>query len=156
MLIAISRLYLGVHDLQDVLGGLLIGTTILLAFLIIEPDISKKLSSLSIKLQLILAVLIPILLFIPVIVLFPGPENDFGLVCGAMLGVSVGYIIETQHIKLDYALTTIKLVIRAVIGLIIVVGIYILFDLLEPAEVIHVTQVYDFISYLTLGLVGTV
>lgn len=155
-LIALSRLYLGVHDLQDVLGGLLIGSILLLTFLTLQPTISRKINQLSLQLKLGVAMIIPILLFVPVLLAYPSFENDFGLACGALLGISIGYLIETNYIKLDYNITWGKKVIRALLGIILVFSVYFLFELIEPADAFYVSQVYKFLSYASLALIGAI
>ncbi len=150
-LIAISRLYLGVHDLQDVLGGLLIGSLLVCLFLLLEPVISPLSNKLKFQFKLVIAVLLPILLFLIVMLLFPNSEGDYGLVCGALLGVSVGYLIETRYITIEYSQKKKILVIRALLGLIIVFGLYIVFDLFDLE-----TQLYYFFSYMMIALAATI
>jgi len=71
LLIALSRIILGVHDLQDIIGGLLIGIVVLLLFIYLEPIISEKIGDLSIIIKIIIAISISIILFIISVLLFP-------------------------------------------------------------------------------------
>ena len=63
-LVAVSRIIIGVHDLQDIIGGLLIGIAFLILFLHLKPIVSEKFNLLSLTMKLILAIIVPVLLLI--------------------------------------------------------------------------------------------
>jgi membrane-associated phospholipid phosphatase len=146
-LIAGSRLIIGVHDLQDVWGGLTIGFIWLILFIYLEPKVSEALGKLSILFKIILSIVIPIVLFIIAILTFPAPTGDYGLICGGLMGLSLGYLIETEKIKYEpRELTTNQKIINLGIGLIITLILYFAFSLLFPESAIM-----DFLQYLILS-----
>lgn len=146
-LIAGSRLIIGVHDLQDVWGGLTIGFIWLILFIFLEPKVSEGLSKLSILIKILLSVVIPIVLFILAILIFPTSTGDYGLICGSLMGLSLGYLIETEKIKYEPRdLTTNQKIINLGLGLIITLVLYFAFSLLFPESVIM-----DFLQYLILS-----
>jgi len=146
-LIASSRVIIGVHDLQDVWGGLTFGFIWLILYIILEPILSEKISSLSLIVKIILAVVIPILLFVIGIYAFPDPTGDYGMMSGAMIGLGIGYILETEKIKYDPTeLNNSQRIINLVIGLVITLVLY-----LGLSAVFPESQVMDLLQYLLLS-----
>lgn len=124
-LVAISRIIIGVHDLQDIIGGLLIGIAILIAFLYLEPIFSEKINSFNALTKIVLAIVISILLCIIATLLFPEPQygiNVYALNGGALLGLFVGNILECEYIKYEPSeLTKKQKVINLIIGTVILI-----------------------------------
>jgi len=138
-LIAISRIIIGVHDLQDIIGGLLIGIGLLLAFIYLEPILTKQYNKISFIGKIIIPVVISVGLFLIGTLLLPNAgtqlaltpvppypdEGNFGLVGGVILGFGVGYTLEHQYVKYDPSqLTNKKKVINIIIGLVIALLLY--------------------------------
>ena len=146
-LIAGSRLIIGVHDLQDVWGGLTIGFIWLILFIFLEPKVSEKLRSFSILVKVIFSILVPIILFILAVLIFPSSTGDYGLICGGLMGLSLGYILETEKIKYEPGeLTSTQKIINLVLGLIITLVLYFAFSLLFPES-----PIMDFLQYFVLS-----
>ncbi len=146
-LIAASRVIIGVHDLQDVWGGLTFGFIWLILYIILEPTVSEKISSLSLTIKLILAVVIPIILFLIGIYAFPNPTGDYGMMSGAMMGIGLGYILEAEKIKYDpRELSNKQRIINLVIGLVITLVLYLGLSLAFPES-----QIMDLLQYLILS-----
>ena len=59
-LVAISRVIIGVHDVQDVIGGLLIGIIFLLIVIYLEPIITDKVALLNIPTKILFSIIISI------------------------------------------------------------------------------------------------
>jgi membrane-associated phospholipid phosphatase len=70
-LIAISRIIIGVHDLQDIIGGYAIGICFLFAFIYLEPIVAPKINKLNLMIKILLAIVISISLFAIGTLLFP-------------------------------------------------------------------------------------
>ena len=146
-IIAGSRVIIGVHDLQDVWGGLTFGFIWLILFIFLEPKVSGKISSLSLFVKLILAILIPIVLFVIGIYAFPDPTGDYGLMSGAMMGIGLGYILESEKIKYDPTeLNNSQRIINLVIGLVFTLVLYLGLSFAFPES-----QIMDLLQYLILS-----
>ncbi|TXT61484.1 MAG: PAP2 superfamily protein [Promethearchaeota archaeon] len=137
-LVVLSRLILGVHDVQDVTGGLILGIGVLLAFIYLEPIVSKRINSLEMLQKILIGVVASLVLFIFGTLLFPTsgeqllasptPFADTGAyaqVGGVILGISVGYVLENEYV--DYQPSRLEMkwkIINLIIGLIVVFVIY--------------------------------
>jgi len=149
-LIAISRIMIGAHDIQDVVGGLLFGIIFLVLFIYVEPIISEKINTFNFKFKLILAILIPIVLSIAAVLIFPNSYIHYGLVGGALMGISVGYLIEGEKIQYDPSeLSTKQRVINLVIGTIITLSIYMILRFI-PFE----GQLWEFIEFFIISIIA--
>ncbi len=148
-LIATARIMNGSHDVDDVVGGLLVGIAFLLLFIHLEPIVTKKINTLNLNIKLLLSIVIPIVLFIVAILIFPDTDNEYGLIGGALMGLSVGYLLEVEYIKYDPAeLNNKQKIINLIIGLVIVLVLYVVLDLLVSLE----NQVWAFFEYLIIAL----
>ncbi|TFG25852.1 MAG: phosphatase PAP2 family protein [Promethearchaeota archaeon] len=137
-LISISRMIIGVHDLEDVIGGYIIGICFLIVFIYLEPLISPQINKLSLSMKLLIAIVVSVLLFTIAVILFPtsglelvknappyADEGSFGSTTGAMLGLSVGYLLESEYVKYEPSeLNKKQKCVNLIIGLIILVAIY--------------------------------
>lgn len=162
LLIAISRIVLGMHDLQDIIGGLLFGIGFLLTFIYLEPTVSEKIGELDLKIKLILAAVIPIGLFLLGTLLFPSAgiglvknaplypdEGGFAQACGAMLGVSLGYLLENEYVGYEPSeLDTKQKLLNIIIGMVILFVLYFGLEL-----VLHGSVVFRFLRYAIVAFV---
>lgn len=124
-LIGISRIVLGVHDLEDVWGGYFFGTIFLVLFIYFAPIISEKAKSLNFLTKLILALIIPIAMLTIALIIFPTTTLDYGLCCGGLMGIALGYLIENEKIHYDpRALNNKQKLINLVIGLVLTLVFY--------------------------------
>ena len=161
-LISISRLIIGVHDLEDVVGGYIIGICFLVAFIYLEPIITPIINKLSLIIKLLIAIVVPTLLFAIAILLFPtsGLElvknaplytdgGSFGSTTGAMLGLSVGYLLENEYIKYQPSeLTKKQRCINLIIGLVLLIVVYFGLDLIVSGNVFLRFVRYALIAFI--------
>ena len=148
-LISISRVIIGVHDIQDIWGGALLGILFLTIFILLEPIMSKKINSLNFTLKLVLAIVIPIALFAIALLAFPVTEGAFGLICGAFLGLSCGYLIEGEYIKYKPSDLNMKnKIINVAIGIVVTIVLYLGLSFV-PLEI----QIWDFIQYFIISII---
>jgi len=99
--IGLSRIVLGVHFPQDVIGGWLIGLILLLIFAWAEPRVRRWIGGQRTVVQLALAVGVPVLL------IFLHPADNAGLYpaegaitpMSALVGMGVGVIMERRWVR---------------------------------------------------------
>jgi membrane-associated phospholipid phosphatase len=163
-LIAISRIIIGVHDLQDIIGGLLFGIGFLIAFIYLEPMFSEKFNTLKLSAKLIIGIAISLILFIIAILLFPtsgeallpnptpyADSGGYAQVGGVLLGLSVGYPLENEYIKYEPSEISLKQkIVNLIVGMVLLLVIYFVLDFLVEGNVI-----FRFIRYAIIGLVLT-
>lgn len=163
-LIALSRIIIGVHDLQDIVGGLLIGIGFLMIFIHLEPIVSEKINPLNLNVKILIAIVVSITLAVVGTLLFPisglglvksapkySDTGGYGQVGGAILGLSVGYLLENEYI--DYQpsrLTNKQKIINLIIGIVLLLVLYLVLDALISGTVVH-----RFIRYALLSFIVT-
>ncbi len=126
LLIAFSRIYVGVHFPQDIVGGLLIGLLLLIAYNWVVRAIEKRPFDLSLPIKLTLSVVIPLAL------LFAHPFDVDGTypaelavtTMGAILGMSMGFVLEQEHIRFKVDGLWWKRGLRFILGMVLVAIFY--------------------------------
>ncbi|MFX0023379.1 MAG: phosphatase PAP2 family protein [Candidatus Hermodarchaeota archaeon] len=150
-LVAISRMIIGVHDLQDVVGGFLIGLGVLFLIIYAEPFFSEQFNKLNFIVKIILIAAIAIILFLVGIILFPNAglglvlppvlyadDGGFAQVGGAILGFGIGYLLEQEYVKYDPSqLTTKQKILNIIIMIVILLVVFVPFE-----YVITINSVY--------------
>jgi len=116
-LVGLSRMYLGVHFPQDILGGWLIGYIFLRMWLWLEPGIKKQLKKVALLWQGVG------ILVIPIIFILIWPQESASKILGAISGLGLGYMIEGRMVRFIVESAAWKKIVRAVIGLIIVFAV---------------------------------
>ncbi len=163
-LVAISRMIIGVHDLQDVLGGFSFGLVALLLFIYLEPIVTEKVNTFSLNVKILLLVVISVGLSLLGIFLFPTSGTDllptpvalsdtgnFALFGGVILGFGIGYVLENEKIQYDPSKLKAKQKILAlIIGLVL---IFVLFFALEALKGVFDSVFYRFARYALVGFV---
>ncbi len=152
VLIGFSRMYLGVHFPQDVIGGMLIGLVYLALWLALEPTVRGWLAKQTLALRYALAVLVPLVIWL----LHPGRVTADPM--GAALGLGVGYILEGQTVRFSVGGTSGRRVLRAAVGLVIVVAAYtglsLLFGTFDELMGVKMEAVWRFARYALVGFGG--
>ncbi|MHA2035971.1 MAG: phosphatase PAP2 family protein [Promethearchaeota archaeon] len=157
-LIAISRIIIGVHDLQDIIGGLLLGIGILLLYIYIEPYLTKQFNRLNFIAKILITAVIGVGLFLLGTLLFPSAgvglvspsplyvdDGVFAQVGGSILGFGIGYLLEQEYVKYDPTnLTTKKKLINVTLGIIVLLITFVPFEYLLKID----SVVYRFFRYV--------
>ena len=149
ILIPLSRIYLGVHFPTDLMGGYILGTIVLLLFLLISPRIEQIFSKFRFITGLGLTMLLPIVL----IIIFPS-EKDYGITaCATLMGMSTGFFLERRYIGFfTEGVFWIKTV-RYQIGIAVLITLWlclkIAFSNLNP------DSLFRFIRYAIVGFWGS-
>jgi membrane-associated phospholipid phosphatase len=161
-LITISRVIIGVHDLEDIIGGFLIGICFLIAFIYLEPIFSEKINSLNFSIKIIIAVSFSVLIFLIGTLLFPRSGLDlienpplysdagyYAVVSGAILGFSVGYLLENKYINYQPSeLNNKHKIINLILGIFFIFTLYFMFGLLIHGNVILRFIRYSLITFI--------
>lgn len=163
-LVAISRMILGVHDLQDVVGGFFFGLVALLLFIYLEPIVSEKFNTLSMNAKIIIFVVLSLVLFLLGVLLFPTSGTDllpspvpfsdtgnFALVGGVVLGFGIAYVLEHEKIQYDPSKLNVKQKILAlIIGLVLV---FVVYFALEALKGVFDSVIYRYIRYALVSFI---
>ncbi|MFW9826871.1 MAG: phosphatase PAP2 family protein [Candidatus Thorarchaeota archaeon] len=163
-LVAISRIIIGVHDLQDIIGGLLLGIGLLLVFIYLEPIFAKQFNKINLIAKIILVLVISIGLFLIGFFLYPEtcvgvavtpvpPYPDtgaYGLIGGVILGFGLGYLLECEYIGYNPSdLTNKKKIINVIIGIVIATIIFLPLEYLLKIDSVF----YRFARYAIVAFV---
>ena len=152
--LGISRVVLGVHYPQDVLGGWLIGVVLLVAYVTAEPGIRHWLGRQGILVQLALALGVPLILIFVHPVGLDGryPEEDAITSMAAAAGFGIGIVMERSWVRFQVEGPWRQRVLRYVVGLAIVLLFYLGPALLLPD---HWSQpVESIVCFLRYGLLA--
>ena len=151
-LIAFSRMYLGVHFPQDVIAGFLIGVLYLGAWLWAEPRLRQRMSAASRLGRYALATLIP------VCVLLIHPTDGTATTLGALIGLGVGYVLESETLRFSVSGPLWQRLARALVGLLLVGiaygGLSALFGLFDERMGVVMEIVWRTLRYGLVGFVG--
>lgn len=126
VLIGLSRIVLGVHFPQDVLGGWLIGLLLLVAYAWAQPRIARWLAVQSRGTQAVLAVIVPLLL------LFVYPADTEGrypaepavTTAGTLLGFGLGIVMERAWLRFSVDGSLGRRTLRLLAGLVVLLVFY--------------------------------
>jgi membrane-associated phospholipid phosphatase len=137
--IGLSRIVLGVHFPEDVIGGWLIGLVLLVIYAWAEPAVSRWVIQQRLALQFALAVIVPVGL------IFLHPADNQGLYpaersitpMSALIGVGVGLIMERAWLRFQVRGPWWQRGLRLAVGLVVVVIFYGVPKLLEPQNLVY-------------------
>lgn len=139
--VAFSRVYLGVHYPQDLLGGFFFGVVYLLLFLWLEKPVSAWISVQTLIVQLSLALLVPIFL------IFLNPTEGAITPAATLAGFGVAYILEGKWLRFETGGLWWERALRFVVGLVLVMIAYVGLKVVFPAGL-----VFRFVRYGCVGL----
>ncbi len=149
LLMMLSRMYLGVHFLEDVLVGGILGVAIAYGMYRIFIKYNKDTIKLHRLYFALIVVLFPFAIFIN--------GADFFKSYGLLIGFIVGIIIEKKYINFTMDVKLIHKVLRVVFGLIIMVsiqqGFKILFGMFAD-EGTDLMNVFHMIRYFLIAFTG--
>ncbi len=152
-LVAVSRLYNGVHDVQDVVTGLIVGLTAVAVAIVGRPLLAAWLARRTRRFAITMALAITVPLFMVILAwwFFPAAENDFGMICGGILGVAAGSTLQQRMIGIEAPQTKRAAIVRLVLGMIVLAAAYAPLSLLLPDGIF-----FDLIRYSLVALTAIV
>lgn len=136
LLMGLSRVYLGAHFPQDVIGGWLIGLVVLLVWLRYEERLAARWHALSTGQQVAVALLAPLAMLFLVPVDFYGhyPNENAGTISGILIGAGLGAIMEERTVRFRVAGSLGRRTARYLVGAIVVGALYLGGALLPELE----------------------
>ena len=154
--IGLSRIVLGVHFPEDVIGGWLIGVVVLVAFALLQPVVGRWVVRQKMPVQLVVAAGVPFLL------IFLHPADRFGLypaenavkTMGALIGMGLGVLMERAWLRFRVDGEWGRRAVRLAVGLVIVGILYAGPKLTIPDGLGHgLETVVRLVRYILLGWV---
>jgi membrane-associated phospholipid phosphatase len=143
--VPISRMVIGVHDLQDVVSGAVMALSILTAYMVLLPRLSKVVRSWPLRDQLVIGISVALLFWLMGAMVLalrhPGDViialEELSMGAGLLLGCAIAFPLEEAYV--DYRpelMSTGKRVTAALIGLpvtvVVYVGLSVVSDLVLP------------------------
>ncbi len=171
-LVSLSRIYLGVHFLQDVVGGIVLGLLVLIGFLFWQRVFAERFGRSILGRRLLLMLLVPLILAtayglvlliigapnldVPWAAFVPAAERtaheDVVSSLAGLLGFGVGMILESSRVRFRADGLLWKRVARYVLGIAVALAIWGGLRVVFPAEPEWLALPLRFLRYLLLLL----
>jgi membrane-associated phospholipid phosphatase len=150
VLIGLSRVYMGVHWMGDVLLGWIIGAVLILFVWRFQGPIETYLSTYSRDLLYLLLVVFGIVATILTELFIQVPDDNFGANGGLLVGLAIGLWLEGRYVNFTTKSdNNLRLALRVIIGVVLV------FLLMNGLSLIFPSDVYwRMIRYAIVAIVG--
>jgi membrane-associated phospholipid phosphatase len=171
-LMALSRIFLGVHTIADVAVGILIGVLLVLAYFLWQRYLAVDFNKRILGQRLLAVVSIPIiigLVYIVALLIIGQPDRQVAWESfidaaevsslenvarsfGALLGLGVGFILEASRVRFQVEGQIWKRGLRYILGLVVAVGLWLGLGLIIPSEPLLVVIPLVMLQQILLGL----
>lgn len=175
-LMAISRVYLGVHFVHDVVAAFILGVLVLGGHALWRRFLQEKVRHRILGQRLLLIVTVPLLVLViyAVVLLLLGPPSptvswaaysrgaevagmeDMAQAVGILIGLGVGFTLETSYVCFKVEGEWWKRALRYVVGMVVTIalwrGLAVAFEAITPDGSLWLALPLRFIRYLLLGL----
>jgi membrane-associated phospholipid phosphatase len=153
-LIGSSRIYLGVHYLGDVLGGMLFGAIFLLVAYKAMPYLESGSRGIPSWLRNYLMPLVSVLLFGLSLAVFPDvTRGNSALICGSLFGFSFGFSLESKYANISVNVNRWTKGIRSVVGLTTVFVFYWIISSILNFLSLGAVVYFNFIKYALIAFI---
>ena len=155
ILVPVSRVIMGVHDLQDVIGGYVIGIIILQLYMIINPKL-QGLKEKKIGMKIGLGVMVSFAIWLVALLVSPTIAEEVSQASGLLLAMAIGFPLCDEKIKFnpkdfDNKNKIISGILGVVITMVFFIGLGVLFGMFPDS----ISYIMRFVKYIILGLVIT-
>jgi membrane-associated phospholipid phosphatase len=172
ILMAASRVYLGVHDIEDVVAGAILGALVLLAYALWKRYFVSRFNNRILGQRLLIALMAPVILAIVYaagLILLDPPDrppqldalvdtaeaqswDDSASAFGLLAGMSVGFVLEMSRVRFMVEGSFWRRALRYILGMAGGLLLWKGLDALFPAEPLIVAFPLRFLRYLLLAL----
>ena len=141
-LIAYSRMYLGVHFPQDIIGGFVVGTILLLIWVFGEKIALEGINKTIWQLFTII--------FLPLILIIFSYHKEVSISMGGLMGLGIAFFLEEKFINFSTKCSSFKRVFRVVLG-----GVMLILTSLLTKKVFGSDGAYfQAFRYIIIGFTG--
>jgi len=118
ILISVSRVYLNVHYLDDIYGGIAFGFLVAVCFWVFEPEVTKIVRKWSFESKLLIGIITTSLFIFHGILYFNIDPRGVKL-GAALMGIFVGIVLENRFLNFTLKISKAIKVQRVILGLLI-------------------------------------